>query len=91
MSNHTFYAAWPICCDRCKAVTTANFRSLPLECEECRSTKVLAFDDPTLWKGDGIPSVGWDELELTDGHYRCPKCGKYELRFGTGLPGIRWD
>ena len=26
-----------------------------------------------------------DELELTSGHYRCPKCEKYELRFGAGM------
>jgi hypothetical protein len=46
--------------------------------------------DRSLWQGDGDARHKWDELPpLTDGHYRCPKCGKFELRFKDG--GIVWD
>ena len=80
--NHTTYAAWPVTCFRCWAATTANFKNLPLTCIDCQSTDVLPFNDAKLWKGDGEVTETWeDELDLTSGHYRCPKCGKYELRF----------
>jgi hypothetical protein len=29
----------------------------------------------------------WSELRLTNDHYRCPKCSKFELRFGTNAGG----
>ena len=44
-----------------------------------------------------IESWGWRDpapLTLTDGHYRCPKCGEFELRFGTNVgchPKVDWD
>jgi hypothetical protein len=88
LSHHTL-EAWPVTCNQCSAATTANFKNRPLRCLECDSVDVLPFDDPTLWKGDGKPNVCWGELKLTDGHYRCPKCGKYELNFSEGE--ILWD
>ena len=76
---------WPVSCNRCKAATTANIDNPPLTCIECQSTDVLPFNDATLWKGDGEVTDRWGELYLTNGHYRCPKCEKYELRFRAGL------
>lgn len=32
----------------------------------------------------------WGDLTLTNGHYRCPKCDKFELRFGTNVGGHGW-
>jgi hypothetical protein len=35
-----------------------------------------------------------DDLTLTNGHYRCPKCGDFELRFGTNAGGhsmVMWN
>ena len=86
-ANHTTYAAWPVSCTRCSAVTTANFKNLPPRCMECGSSDVSAFDNPKLWKGDGAPRQRWGGLELTDGHYRCPLCDAFELRFGTNANG----
>jgi hypothetical protein len=39
--------------------------------------------DRGQWQGDGKNNERWGELTLTDGHYLCPKCGAFELRFGT--------
>lgn len=87
MSDHTWYAAWPVYCKECSAVTTANFKKLPLICEGCQSKNVVPFSDHSLWKGDGQEHEQWTDLTLTDGHYRCPKCNAFELRFGTNAAG----
>jgi hypothetical protein len=99
MANHTTYAAWPVSCTVCAAITTANFKQSPLVCKGCESSDVTPLTEPQAWKGDGnvIETWGWldpDPLTLTDGHYRCPKCGEFELRFGTNVGGHRkvdWD
>jgi len=46
------------------------------------------------WNGNGKVIENWLDLTLTDGHYRCPKCDKLELRFGTNVGGhdkVMWD
>lgn len=93
-ANHTTYAAWPVSCKVCSAVTTANFKQSPLVCQKCQSSNVTPMTDPQEWKGDGKVIENWGTLTLTDGYYRCPKCGEFELRFGTnvGGHGMRmWD
>lgn len=94
MANHETYAAWPISCKDCAAITTANFRATPLICEKCDGQNVVPVTDRHEWKGDGKESTMWGVLRLTDGHYRCPKCGAFALRFGTDHSGhghMSWD
>jgi len=89
MSNFHKYCAWPVLCPRCAEITIANFRKKPLSCLECASTDVVKMTDKSTWKGDGVASLmAWD-LTLTDGHYRCPKCNKFDLHFEDG--GMQWD
>ncbi len=90
MRNYATFAAWPVSCAACSAITTANFKQTPLTCLECASGNVLPISDPLQWKGDGHVIERWGDLTLTDGHYRCPKCNKLELRFDT-MFGIMWD
>ena len=50
--------------------------------------------DPGEWNGEGEIIERWGKLTLTSGHYRCPKCDKMELRFGTNAGGhskVLWD
>ena len=94
MANHTTYAAWPVSCKRCAAITTANFKQLPLICQGCESSDVHPPADLQWWTGDGNVIESWDTLTLTNGHYRCPKCGEFELRFSTNAGGhstVMWD
>jgi hypothetical protein len=94
MTNHTTHAAWPVSCKQCCAVTTANFKQPPLTCQKCQSSDVTPMHTPHEWKGDGEIKVSWDVLTLTDGHYRCPKCKAFALRFGTDFGDhgmIMWD
>ena len=71
MSNHQTYAAWPVKCNQCKEVTTANHKSEPLTCNECNSLNVTSYSDKSLWLGDGENSwtLQWGDLKLTNGHY----------------------
>jgi hypothetical protein len=94
MANHTTYAAWPVSCKSRKAVTTANFKSSPLACLKCGSTNVEPFDAAQNYQGDGEPVSNWGDLSLTNGHYRCPACGEFALRFGTNVgkhSHVLWD
>ena len=89
MHNFRTYCAWPVDCPHCKEITIANFRTHPLSCLKCAATGVVQMTDRSIWKGDGETiQTAW-ELSLTDGHYRCPKCSKFELQFQDG--GVRWD
>lgn len=98
MANHKTHAAWPVSCKTCEAVTTANFKQSPLTCLECKSLEVIPPTDLEWWKGDGHVVESWgtggEPLELNSGHYRCPKCGEFEMRFGTNAGGHEhrmWD
>jgi len=94
MESFKVFAAWPVACKHCSAVTTANFKQSPLICQACESIGVVKMTDPHEWNGDGKVIENWFDLTLTDGHYRCPKCDKFELRFGTNVGGhdkVMWD
>ncbi|YBW37771.1 hypothetical protein ACMYR2_0261 [Nitrobacter sp. TKz-YC01] len=95
MADHVKNAAWPVYCKLCDEITTANHKQMPLTCNECNTTDVIPIDDPSVWLGDneGISEM-WGRLRLMDGHYRCPKCGRFEVRFGKNAGGhsiLSWD
>jgi DNA-directed RNA polymerase subunit RPC12/RpoP len=95
MRSYETYAAWPVSCNRCRAITTANFKESPLTCNQCGSRGVVAVSDPAIWKGgtDRILET-WGELKLYDGEYKCPRCDEFALRFGTDTGGhgkMFWD
>jgi hypothetical protein len=50
MMNHTTFAAWPVTCNHCRAVTTAKFASAPLRCLDCESNDV-DIRQPTALEG----------------------------------------
>lgn len=96
LSSHDVYLAGPVCCGSCKAITTANYKGTELTCEVCKSSNVSPMRDSANWLGDDEHDVGvWvglllrtpgprdnDHLDLP-GHFKCPKCCEFELRFGT--------
>lgn len=63
-------------------VAAAPLRALPERCGEDGL-------DPEVWRGDGEVNISWQDLTLTDGHYRCPRCDAFALSFRQG--GMRWD
>lgn len=91
MESHRENSRWPVSCRKCSAITTANYKKAPLICDECNTSEVTPIDDPSMWQGDSGTA---NAIGPRDRHYRCPKCGQFELRFGTdaGEHGIvLWD
>jgi DNA-directed RNA polymerase subunit RPC12/RpoP len=63
-------------------------------CPDCGAANPVPYDNPQLLGSAGEHTVAEWNIEgrlgrgliLTDGSYRCPKCGKMTLRFSdTGL------
>ena len=81
---------FPALCRDCDQVVAVNLLQTPLRCPNCESLEVTPYTDPSLAKGDGENHViTWGEHHLTDGHYQCPACGQFTLRFRLG--GLHWD
>ncbi len=90
---------FPCLCEGCHAMVDVNLFETPLRCPTCRSERVAAYDDAGLslppesqelysiadW--NVAPRIG-RPLQLTNGRYRCPKCGQMSLQFR--MDGL-WD
>lgn len=94
--QHGHFAFWPVSCETCHEISSVNYKEPPLFCGACWSENVLPISDPRLCKADSeIPSdwglfvqaePAWG-FDLEAEKYRCPKCGAFELRFGTNVAG----
>lgn len=95
MLDHLKNVAWPIYCKSCNAITTGNHKQEPLTCKACNTMDVVPINDPSVWLGDNEGTCEmWGRLKLVDGHYRCPKCAQFRLRFGKNAGGhgkLSWD
>lgn len=92
---------FPCLCKRCSDVVQVNLLRKEMRCLMCGSRKVIPYDDLSL-SPKRVESqeeekliASWDSEELgrilviTDGAYKCPKCGSMTLRFTRG--GVLWD
>lgn len=97
LMSDIIHSSGPVICDRCHAVTTADYKADDiLTCQNCCSTNVLRIDDPQVWLEYHDDDAGLthrmpkikigtfisNEVSLK-GHYKCPKCNKFEMKFGT--------
>jgi len=97
MFNFMTKCYFPCICERCHAVVPVNLLAKRKRCPQCRTTKVIPYDNPTLSDSQGQCIVAnWDmeeelgrELKLTDANYRCPKCGQMTLHFEDSC--LCWD
>jgi Zn finger protein HypA/HybF involved in hydrogenase expression len=92
---------FPCLCANCYNLVQASLIGASPQCPECQSTKLIPYDDPSLVLSAGKSVVNvwnmWNsvigepvrKLELTDGKYKCPKCGNFTLFFAS--TGTRWD
>lgn len=89
-SNFHETCLFPAFCRGCHQVVEVNLLQPPLSCPECGGREVTPYTDPSLAKGDGKDEmITWGEHNLTSGHYQCPACGEFTLRF---IPsGLLWD
>ena len=93
-SDFMTFAAWPVLCNSCQDVTSANMLAQPPTCEACGSTDVVAYGDlqvtrllePTeTWASE----IRWGELKIPNSESLCPKCRHWALRFTQGW--MQWD
>lgn len=97
MLNFMTTCYFPCLCEHCRTVVQVNLLAEQRWCPQCKSTKAIPYDDPTLSEFAGEHTVvSWNMkeklgrvLELTDGNYRCPQCGRMTLRFEDS--GLCWD
>jgi Zn finger protein HypA/HybF involved in hydrogenase expression len=88
---------FPCLCESCHRIVEVNLLDRPVSCPACHAPDPIPYDDPRLLGAAGRHMVAdWymkaelgRELVLTDGKYRCPKCGKMSLEFSEG--GLYWD
>jgi Zn finger protein HypA/HybF involved in hydrogenase expression len=92
MYNFETLSFFPYLCEHCHAVVQVNRLAKRKQCPKRNNTKVIPYDDPRLSeqpgklkakKGNAKEQFG-KKVELTDGNYRCPQCGKMTLRFFVG-------
>jgi len=80
--------SFPVLCKKCNRIASANLQAKRPTCSLCGGRRVIPYDDGQLVKEVGKESVAdWRlpesgrTLQLTDGHYFCPSCGKFGLTF----------
>lgn len=97
MGNFGTRCYFPCLCEGCHDIVKVNLLATIKRCPKCRSKNLVPYDDPRLSDSPGQHTVAeWSmqdelgrDLRLTDGNYRCPKCGKLTLRFTDS--GVVWD
>ena len=93
---------FPCVCRDCEEVVQVDVNENNPKCPKCNGEDVIRYDDPRLLSSPGRSSVArWNvlwgavtgkpiqTLELSDGLYKCPKCGCGTLTFSA--TGLRWD
>ncbi len=91
MRDFTTTCWFPCLCEDCGELVEVNLLGRSGRCPKCRGERVTAYDDPVLQRSseqERFSVADWDmsdelgrQLVLTDGEYRCPKCGEMTLRF----------
>ena len=89
MLNSGGRCGFPCLCGGCHDLVEVNLLAKRMKCPDCGSGEVVPYDDPSLAGSPGKEEVaGWNmrgkggrKLSLTDGNYKCPRCGRMALRF----------
>ncbi len=91
---------FPCVCRDCEDVVQVDVSETNLKCPKCNGQDVIRYDDPRLLSCRGLSVIArWNmggavagkqiqTLELSNGQYKCPRCGNPTLTFSaTGLRG----
>ncbi len=97
MLNFMDTCYFPCMCESCNRVVQVNLLDKETRCPDCQAQNPIPYDDPRLLGTPGNHHVAqWRvirqldrNLVLTDGKYKCPKCGKMSLEFSDS--GLSWD
>ena len=80
---------WPVYCEACDTLRSANTTQSPLTCRTCGSDRVTKYDSTHLVEGGSGTVASWGEDKLTDGNYWCPACKTHALQFSR--PHVWFD
>lgn len=80
---------FPGYCEKCNDVVEVNLYA-DLKCPECSGIVVPYTDSSLLGNHGDRDVVSYFDYKLTNGNYKCPKCGKMSLHFFNDY-GINWD
>ena len=90
MMNFRTTCYFPCYCESCRSLQEVNILLAALRCPSCAHSPVVPYDDPALLVLPGQNIIekwsvarpnGSKGAILTDGHYRCPRCGEGTLKF----------
>lgn len=88
MANFNTYCNFPHYCEDCRTLFEADLFDKSRSCPRCKKRNVIAYDDERACKIEGKNVFSWNvqeeigrNLNLTDGSYICPACGKFNLTF----------
>lgn len=81
---------FPCLCPDCKEIVEGNLLEKPVSCPKCKASGLVPYGQKGTTKGKGKRvAESWEERNLTDRLYYCPKCDSYNLRFSN--TGLCWD
>lgn len=87
MDFNTRYS-FPIYCNECKIMFVGNLFDKDIRCTKCNRTNVTPYADESMFVGVTEIEAYRDESEklvrvpeLTNGTYKCPKCGEFGMTF----------
>jgi Zn finger protein HypA/HybF involved in hydrogenase expression len=101
MANFTTTCFFPCLCETCYDVVQVNLLQKAKRCPKCGGRRVVPYDDPSLSQKSAESKreekwiASWNAEEpgkthvITDGAYKCPRCGNMALRFSEGK--MFWD
>tara|TARA_B100000315_G_C14547437_1_gene573961 strand:+ start:544 stop:900 length:357 start_codon:yes stop_codon:yes gene_type:complete len=89
MSNFETVCHFPSYCQNCNDLVQTNLYEKTVKCPQCKSEKVVAYDQKELISKLGMKVVCcWNTFEelgrviaLTNGNYLCPSCSNNRLKF----------
>lgn len=87
MDTYKVFLGWPVRCDGCRSVATANLREKPIKCLSCNSCRVVPYGEirvPMEWKSGGeSPMFECFEHVYYEKTHECPRCLKKSLKFNV--------
>jgi hypothetical protein len=95
-ANFKTVCKFPAYCANKKGLVLVNLMVDKLESPNCPGQTPVPYTDPQMIKNPGTKTIAsWNlpepknkQVELTDGDYFCPNCGKFHLHF---RPSGHWD
>ena len=88
MRNFTTHCSFPLYCPTCRSLFEGNPFEKKIACPRCGAERALPYDSDQLCHRRGQEVFEWNggdeigrRLELTEGDYLCPKCGRFAMTF----------